>query len=505
MYSARTKLAAATISGVLTLAVLSALLLIAAHPAQAQTEPLFYNFTGGSDGGEPNSSLTADGAGNFYGTTSVGGAFGVGTVFELSPNGSGGWNETVLYSFTGGADGANPTYSYVMFDSVGNLYGTAYRGGMYGWGVVFILSPVDTGWTESVLYSFANVGDGAWPVNGLIMDPAGNLYGKTFYNKNTGFGTVFELSPSSGGWTEQVIYNNDNATAGYAGLTMDAAGNIFSASLETVFELSPNGNGSWTPTVLHTFMGGHDGIGLFGTPVLDQAGNLYGTTVEGGAGRRGTIYELSPVTKGKKKGTWKEKILYSFKGSTDGDKPWAGIVFDSTGNIYGTTAGGGTYSDGTAYELVAPVGTGSYQEKILWSFNGLDGSLPEASLILDSAGNLYGTTYLGGSGNNGVVFEVNPLGTATTTTTALMSSPNPSTLEESVTFTAVVTPPPPDGETVSFIKAKTVLGSGTLSGGYASFTDSALKVGTTTVTAVYTGDGSFLGSTSNAVEQVVKK
>jgi uncharacterized repeat protein (TIGR03803 family) len=403
-----TKLATAAIRGALALAVLSALLLIAARPAQAQTETVLYNFTGGSDGSNPYCRLTADGAGNFYDTTPYGGASGYGTVFELSPNGTGGWNETVLYNFTGGADGSNPWFSYLTFDSMGNLYGTAATGGANGYGVVFELSPVGTNWTETVLYSFANAGDGATPVNGLIMDPAGNLYGGTYYG-GAGSGTVFEVSPNGGGgWTEQVIYD---VGTGYVGLTMSGAGDIFVGAQSAVLELSPNGHSGWNATVIHTFAGGpKDGITNYSVPVLDKAGNLYGTTFEGGAKNFGTVYKLSPVLAGKKKGTYTEKILYSFKGGKkDGTGPQTGIVFDAAGNIYGTTYSGGKYNDGTVFELVAPVGTGkTYKEKVLWGFDGTDGANLDGSLILDNSGNLYGTAFNGGSREDGVVFEVTP-------------------------------------------------------------------------------------------------
>jgi uncharacterized repeat protein (TIGR03803 family) len=466
--------------------------------AQAQTETVLYNFKGGSDGFTPQSRLTSDGAGNLYGTTSFGG-LGFGTVFELSPNGSGGWNETVLYSFTGGADGANPYMSYVLFDSAGNLYGTTYEAGSYGYGVVFELSLTGTSWTEAVLYSFAGGADDANPLNGLIMDSAGNLYGRT-YEAGGGSGTIFELSKSGGGWTKQVIYND---APGYAGLTMDTAGNIFGVTTDVVFELSPNGHGGWNPTVIHTFSGGStDGLVAEGTPVLDHAGNLYGTTLGGGSKNNGTVYELSRGTNG-----WSEKILHSFQGgSNDGSEPFAGIVFDAAGNIYGTTEVGGNPLAGTVYELVAPVGTGGYKEKVLWKFDTTDGYEPVDSLILDSAGNLYGTTPEGGSNGYGVVFKVNV--PAAWTTTTLTTSLNPSTYGQAVTFSAVVTSSlgaPPDGETITFMKGATVLGTGTLSGGWASFTASTLPVGTNAIRAVYGGDSKFGYSTSNTVKQVVNK
>lgn len=383
----------ATFSG-LALAILSTLLLMAARPVQAQTETVLYNFTDGSDGGDPQSRLTSDKNGNFYGTTSKGG-LGYGTVFELSPNGVGGWNESVLYSFTGGTDGGNPFLSYVTFDSAGNLYGTAYYGGVEGHGVVFELSPEGAGWSETVLYSFTS-GSNSNPINGLIFDTKGNIYGTTHQTGGTA-GYVFELSPSGHNWTEQVIYS---ATSGsYAGLSMDGSGNIFGTTSSTVFELSPNGGG-WNSAVLHTFAGGSDGSNPDGTPVLDQAGNVYGTTDDGCEPSCGTLYELTPGKKG-----WAEKILHHFTGhKKDGVNPET-IVFDSAGNIYGSAVEGGKAGVGIVFELVAPVGKGAYEERVLWSFNATDGSEP-SPVILDG-GSLYGTAG-GGSSGSGVVFEVIP-------------------------------------------------------------------------------------------------
>jgi uncharacterized repeat protein (TIGR03803 family) len=482
------------------------LLLIAARPAQAQTETVLWNFTGGGDGDGPLSSLASHG-GNFYGTTTYGGAecegqdpSGCGTVFELSPNGSGGWNETVLYSFCSApncADGSIPEFSFVIFDGAGNLYGTTVGGGAHGFGVVFELSPVGGSWTETVLHSFAGNPDGWGPQGRLIRDPAGNLYGTTHYG-GSGFGTVFELSPSVGGWTEQVIYDVDSSFPG--GLTIDSAGNIFGIGHSTAFELSPNGSGGWTPTVIHTFTGGpQDGNLPEGTLVFDRAGNLYGTTIAGGANGFGTVYELSPGVTG-----WTENILYSFKDTgQDGFWPTGGIVFDAAGNIYGTTSRGGATGDGTVFELAAPVDGGSYSERILWSFNDTGGAFPCCSLILDSAGNYYGTTYQGGSTNGGVVFEVSH---AITTTTTIVSGLNPSIYGQAVTFTAAVTSidgAPPNGESVTFFSGSAVLGTAPLSGGAASLRTSALLVGVSTITASYAGDANFLTSTSPGLQQSV--
>ncbi len=185
-----------SIRAALILAVLSALLLIAARPVQAQTEMVLYNFTGDSDGAYPTSSLVSDGAGNFYGTTVLGGTcpgwnqYGCGVVFEISPNGNGGWNETVLHTFAAPPDGANPFCAPVIFDRAGNLYGTTEFGGTYNVGSIFELSPVAGSWTDTILYSFTYDGSGDHPSTGLIMDPAGNLYGTNSEYESPG--SVFE-------------------------------------------------------------------------------------------------------------------------------------------------------------------------------------------------------------------------------------------------------------------------------------------------------------------------
>jgi uncharacterized repeat protein (TIGR03803 family) len=482
-----TKMLAATVRSAMTLAVLSVLLLIAARPAQAQTEAVLYNFNGNPDGANPQSRLTLNG-GNLYGTTQSGG-LGSGTVFELSPNGSGGWNESVLYNFcslASCADGANPTYAYVTFDGQGNLYGTAYAGGANGYGVVYKLSPGQSGWTETVLYSFASSPDGANPVNGLIMDAAGKLYGTTYaggQGSNGGNGTIFQLTPSGGGWTEKVIANIRST---YSGLTMDGAGNIFGTTYTKVFKLSPNGSG-WKWTVLYTFGAGSNPNG---TVVLDSAGNLYGTTFAGGT--YGNVYKLTPGNGG----PWTKTILYAFSASSP-NHPLAGVVFDSAGNLYGTTTQGGIHNDGNVFELVS-LGKGKYKFKVLQAFAGENGFQPFGSLILDSAGYVYGTTTLGGSSGNGIVFEVNA--NAIMTTCTLTSSPNPSNQGDTVTFTATVTPAPPDGELITF----EAIAQAPLVGGQAVFTTSALPVGYTRVRAIYFGDFNFYQSRSAWVYQHVK-
>jgi uncharacterized repeat protein (TIGR03803 family) len=476
-----------------------------ATASHAQTEQVLYNFAGSPDGSQPSSSLTMYN-GNFYGTTYSGG-LGYGTVYELSPNGSGGWTETILYSFCQNqdcTDGQNPTYSYVIFDNEGNLYGTAYSGGNYGYGVVFELTPTATApWNETVLYNFANSPDAANPSNGLIMDSAGNLYGIAFAGGDTnGNGCVFELSPSGGTWTENVIYNINST---YAGLTLGPTGNIYGTTYGSVFQLTPNGAGGWTPTVLYTFNSADsatEGSNPVGTLVLDSSGNLYGTTEAGGTNNAGVVFKLTPQTTG----DWKETLLFSFGGTAqfgaNGATPFAGIVFDSSGNIYGTTQAGGKYGDGTVYELVAPAsGKGAYKEHVVFNFNGEDGAQPESSLIV-SSGYLYGTTYGGGSNGLGTVFQANAYANVTKTT--LTSSPNPSTQGEAVTFTATVTSsagPPPNGEIVLFDK----IGSAPLVDGVATFTTSQLPKGSIDTAAVYYGDINFTPSNSPRLLQVVQK
>jgi uncharacterized repeat protein (TIGR03803 family) len=476
---------------IVALAVLCVVVVTAAHLANAQSATL-HSFQGNPDGANPESRLTLYN-GNLYGTTFSGG-LGFGTVFELTPNAKGGWHETVLYNFCSVlncADGANPTYSYVLFDNQGNLYGTAYSGGTNNDGVVFELSPSGGIWTEQVLYSFANMPDGANPINGLVADAKGHLYGTTYAGGSAGNGSVFQLTNTGSGWTEKVIFNMSST---YAGLVMDSSGDIFGTTYKGVFELSPTGTGTWHKATIFAFTNSTiNGYDPNGTLVLDSAGNLYGTTYSGGAHGFGTVYEL--ISSGT--GTWTENVLWNFQ--TSAAYPLGGVILDASGNIYGTTSQGGHHNDGTVYELVRQ-SAGGYQEKTLLALGGGNGNDPFDSLIMDSKGYLYGTTYLGGSTGNGIVLEVNPSAAATTIT--LTSSQNPSTSGEAVTFTATVTSPvgpPPNGANIVFEP----LGQAPLSGGVATFTTSALNTGTTNVRAVFSGDLNFLPSNSDWLAQQV--
>jgi uncharacterized repeat protein (TIGR03803 family) len=490
-------LASAIVRGAMTLAVISALL-IAARPAQSQTQEVLYNFQSNPDGASPSGPVTYNN-GNLFGTTYIGGAYGNGSVFELTPNGSGGWNEKVLYSFCPASpsctDGANPAYSSVIFDKSGNLYGTAYNGGSSGNGVVFKLTPSGSSWTESVVYNFADTPDDANPINGLVVDSKGNFYGTTYAGGALGNGSVFEMSPSGANWTEKVIANiNSNGS----GLAINSAGYIFGTSYALVFALVPTASGSFNEYTLFTFnpsAASKEGSNPAGTVAVDSSDNVYGTTLLGGTSNQGVVYKLSEPTKG---AAFKESIIAEF-GTKIGEGAVGGLIVDSSGNLYGTSEMGGRSSDGTVYEL-SPTGTGTYTQTVLVIFSGYNGAAPTDELILNG-GYLYGTTSLGGADGSGTVFISNPKANVTTTT--ITSSLNPSTYGQAVTFTATVTSPngpPPNGEVVVFQP----IGQSTITNGVATFTLSDLNPGPTKITAVYGGDLNFITSQASLVQTVNK-
>jgi uncharacterized repeat protein (TIGR03803 family) len=391
----------------------------AATRAQAQTLIVLHSFTNSPDGAFPFAGLLRDAASNLYGTTDGGGTFNTGTVFKLDTSG----NETVLYSFKGGSDGAFPSAGLVM-DATGNLYGTTSHGGSggcsfsSGCGTVFKL---DAAGNETVLYSFKGGSDGGVPVAGLIMDAAGNVYGTTQNGGSGGgcsfgCGTVFKLD-TAGNETVLHSFTGSPGDGGrpVAGLIMDTAGNLYGTTAEggsgtctvingipvsgcgTVFKLDPAGN----ETVLHSFAGGSDGIQALAALIMDQAGNLYGTTELGGSFGSGTVFKLDP--------SGNETVLHTFTGGNDGAAPlFAGLIMDTAGNLYGTTQNGGGSSNcavgcGTVFKLDT-----SGNETVLHSFTGSpgDGARPPAGLIMDKTGNLYGTTNGGGASGFGTVFKL---------------------------------------------------------------------------------------------------
>jgi uncharacterized repeat protein (TIGR03803 family) len=362
---------------------------------------------------------------------------GCGTVFKLTPNSNGTFKETILYNFAGNSypnsDGAVPK-SALIFDSSGNLYGTTEGGGKYGGGTVFRLSPATNGaWTETILYNVGVVSyDGYAPTGTLLFDSSGNLYGTTEYGGKYHEGTVFQLTPSfSGDWHEKQLYQfgafaTDGQTPTGA-LTFDSAGNLYGTTYSggiapknyascyqggpcgTVFKLTA---GAWAETQVLVFDGTNGGNPT-GSVILDSLGNLYGTASMGGVYNDGEVFELTPASSGQ----WTETTIHSFAGlNGDGYSPQGDLVFDSSGHLYGTTSLGGTNAGlchvngcGIVYKLTPPGSGRTWSEKVLHTFNlSTDGMEPFAGVVLDSAGNLYGATSLGGSGNQGTVFQIVP-------------------------------------------------------------------------------------------------
>jgi len=361
---------------------------------RAQTYAVLYTFQGTPDGGGPRSGLIRDGKGNLYGTTWAGGTLNDGTVFKVDKTGK----ETVLHSFDS-ADGAQP-WAALVRDSAGNLYGTTYNGGISGCGVVFKL---DTLGTLTRLYNFACGADGANPRASLVRDSAGNLYGTTMFGGASGKGTVFKVDATG---VETVLYSfADGADGGYpwAGLVRDAAGNLYGTTVSggtategVVFKVDKTGK----ETVLHSFAGGSDGMfPASGNLLRDSAGNLYGVTPQGGTPGFGVIYKVDK--------TGNESVLYTFTGQLDGGTSISGLVRDTAGNLYGTTnfspGSGGNPGYGGIFEL-SPSG----QLAVLFAFpGGADGQPTYATLLRDSTGHLYGTTYTSNPGQ-GVAFKFTP-------------------------------------------------------------------------------------------------
>ena len=413
------------------------IILITASSMAAQEKVLHY--FGAKPALNPAAPLISDAAGNLYGTTGIGGNVGscpqaphiCGTVFKLERTSSG-FRYRLPYIFKGGSDGDDPQGGLV-FDTAGNLYGSTLNGGSktcfgqpYGCGTIFELAPTSHGWSETVIHRFASDGsDGALPTGSLTVDASGNLYGTTFGGGGSscfgfGCGTVFELSPGSNGWTETVLYSFAGGSDGDApqgNLIFDTKGNLYGVAgrggvtngicpdgCGVVFELTPQAGGGWTQTVVYSFTGGSDGAFPSSGVILDAQDNLYGTAAGGGAtactNGCGTVFELSPSGSG-----WNFSTLYGFSGS-DGDLP-VGIVLAPSGDLFGATEFAGSGGWGNVFKLVP--GSGTWTETVLHQFTGgKDGGQPPAGVILDTAGNLYGTTFDGGASDWGVVFEITP-------------------------------------------------------------------------------------------------
>lgn len=405
-----------------------------------------HQFQGVPDGSEPGGGLVSDGSGNFYGTTLGGGlstcgfsAPFCGTVFKVTLGKNGSWKESVIYKFKGGSDGAGPSGT-LLFDSAGALYGTTVTGGNdqvcngEGCGTVFKLSPNQSGggWTETVLYRFLGSLDVQQPGSGVVFDKVGNLYGAggggCIEECN---GTIFKLALNDNGtWTESILYTFLGGTDGGfpSALVLDSGGNLYGTSASggainspcgcgTVFQLSPSNNGSWKKNVLYSFSDGLDGGFPSSGLAFDSAGNLFGETYDGGSfacpeSGCGVVYELTPES-----GSWEFSVKHTFNGldGSKGSQPSGGLALDDEGNLYGTTGTGGDAACnngngcGTIFKLSAGTG-GVFTFSLIDEFNGTFGSSPMTGVVVDTAGNLYGTTFAGGSANCGcgVVFTVMP-------------------------------------------------------------------------------------------------
>ena len=403
------------------------LLIFAANAGQAQTFTVIHTFLG-PEGAQPYAGVTLDSGGNLYGTALDGGTYDYGTVFRMTRHGSG-WTITPIAEFDNFPHGANPL-GPVVFGPDGALYGTTAHGGANGPGVVFKLQPPATFcpiatclWQETVLASFSPLSGGADPSGPLSFDAAGNIYGTTQTGGDygaclaggLGCGTVFQLIKSQG-WEMHTLYAfRQEADGSYpnSGVILDQAGNLYGTVPENftggeggdVFELTPSGSG-WTFNLLAQF-GGSNGSELYGGVIFDRAGNLYGATAFGGTDNGGTVFQLAPSGAG-----WNLNLLFSLSGRRgEEDGPVAAVIMDSAGNLYGTTLADGTNGCGTVFKLTASDGGYSYTS--LHDFDcKSDGAAPRGSVAMDAAGNLYGTTSRGGGGSCsagcGTVWEITP-------------------------------------------------------------------------------------------------
>lgn len=426
----------------LVIAIVFAVTLIT-QSAQAQTFTVLHAFTGGDDGGVPSAGLAIDRTGKLYGTTFQNGAYGRGTVFRLAPGGSG-WIFTSLYEFTGGSDGGWPVAKPTVA-SDGTLYGTTLAGGLNssdcpgngysGCGVVFHLQPQPTickaatcPWTEAPVYSFTGGyyhGTDGWnPRAEVVFDRTGALYGTTDSGGAYDAGTVFQLTNSGGQWSENQLHSfaaGADGSSPTAGVIFDSTGRLYSttysggpscqpAGCGTVFVLTPSG-GHWMEELVYVFQGGADSAGPWGGVVMDASGNLYGATLATPSGTCGIAYELNPSN-----GSWTFNTIADFPPGNCGYGSFASLVMDAAGNLYGTTYNGGAYGAGAVFKLTPSASGWTYTSLHDFTF-GDDGGFPESSLVLDEGGNIYGTASSGGSagGENcypnegcGVVFEITP-------------------------------------------------------------------------------------------------
>jgi uncharacterized repeat protein (TIGR03803 family) len=391
-----------------------------ATAAWASTPTLIYSFAGGAQGEYTDTELAIDSTGNLYGTSVQGGTHGSGTVFEVTPSGV----HTVLYDFMGGADGGEP-YKGVTLDAQGNLYGTAVTGGggscEGGCGVVFRLTKNGGTWTQNVIHTFQG-SDGSGPGSPVAIDKHGTVYGTTPTGGANGLGVVYQLRPDGiGGWNFKVIHDFTGGTDGSGG----GAGRLLVTSGVSLYGVCTTGgansagvvyemfrqNGTWQFATLYAFKGQPDGYSPYASLIFDKVGNLYGTTYYGGATPEpndvGTVYKLTH-----QHGTWSEELLYSFKGGADGANPISSLVVDAAGNLYGTTSAGGAASCnggcGVIFKLT-PGTKGTWTESVVYRFPGQPRpGFAYNGMVGDGAGNFYGATVHGGKSNDGAIYKFTP-------------------------------------------------------------------------------------------------
>jgi len=402
-------------------------LVLAANAHAGSKYQVLHNFGAGKDGSIPSGPLTLDNKGNLYGATGAGGGFGCdgygcGTIFQLAHQVSGKWTEKSLHDFADNGDSADPRGNLV-FDRAGNLFGTL-NGAGTGQGALFELSP-GFSWNLSLFWEHEEFSPG------LLLNKAGDLVG-FFGAGQYQTGAIGELSPGSKGWTYTLLYSFGGGGGGNgwgpdAPMSWDAHGNLYGTALYggnsyssghqkfcpdgsgcgVAFQMTPSSDGTWKYHVLHRFANfKNDGQSPDGGLVVDAPGNVYGVTAYGGAYGNGTVFEFTPSSGGR----WKQTVLYDFPNCSNGCLPGFTLAFDKAGNLYGAASGGladcDGYTCGVIFKLT-PQKNGTWQYNVLHKFNGADGGFPYG-VILDDKGNLYGTTQAFGKYNSGVAFEITP-------------------------------------------------------------------------------------------------
>lgn len=387
------------------------LTLLAGTTTQAQTFEVIHSFAELNLGFSPHGGLVQDARGNLYGTTNNGTEYGTGSVYELT-HGQSSWIMNALVEFRRDGNGYSPAARLTLGPD-GAFYGTTAYGGSQacgnGCGTIFRLNRASSGLT--VIYRFSGQSDGSTPLGALSFDGAGNMYGTTQTGGVGGNGTVFKLIRNGNQWTHSVIYNFDGAEGWepVAGVTVDSAGNLYGTTLAggdsgfgVVYELSPS-SGGWSYRVLHSFSGGYgDGGWPEAGLIMDAAGNLYGAAKGGGTGYSGTVFELSPSGE-----NWSYRTICNLTGPGNLPGPRGSVVMDAAGNLYGATANDGAYGQGSVFKVVQS--NGDWECYTIHDFNSADdGAVPIGDLMLDAHGNVFGTASLGGTYGGGTAWEVIP-------------------------------------------------------------------------------------------------